>query len=128
MRSMDRRVFVRSLSWLIAAALGVVLGMMLPVTASAGPGEDAPRPSRIVGVVFNSEHRPVAGAQVVLVTPMGEVVRRTETNAEGRYVFEPVRPGAWMVRARKADVGAGQARTFVRPGETVRVPVLLRAP
>ncbi|MCC6677266.1 MAG: carboxypeptidase regulatory-like domain-containing protein [Phycisphaerales bacterium] len=128
MRSQNRRSFVRSMSLAIAAAIATLFTLAAPVTSMAGPSEDAPRPGRIAGIVVNSERQPVAGAQVALINAAGEVVRRTETSAEGRYMFERVHPGPWLVRARKVDIGIGQERTAVRPGETVRVPVMLRRP
>ncbi|MEK6703569.1 MAG: carboxypeptidase-like regulatory domain-containing protein [Planctomycetota bacterium] len=89
-----------------------------------GPGNHHHAAGRIGGVVSTSEGRAVPGAVVVL--RHGDVaVARTQTNREGVYVFERVRPGHYTVVAAKEGVGRGAARAAVRSGQTVRAPITL---
>lgn len=126
MRSQDRRSFVRSLTWSLAAIIAALFTLSVPSAARAGPGEDAPRPGRIVGVVLDTSRQPVAGAAVSIVDRAGHVIRRMRTNEEGRFAFAPIHPGQWMVRAEKRGVGAGREAVAVRPGETARTRIVLR--
>ncbi|MBL8762298.1 MAG: carboxypeptidase regulatory-like domain-containing protein [Phycisphaerae bacterium] len=107
------------LSFLIAAIVGVFM-LAMPSTASAQPA-----PGKIVGIVVDADGSPVAEAHVVL-THGDRVVARAMTDADGKYVFERVRPGRYLLQAGKREVGRGRERAAVRPGETVRVRIMLK--
>ncbi|MCC6969168.1 MAG: carboxypeptidase regulatory-like domain-containing protein [Phycisphaerales bacterium] len=107
------------LSLLIAAIVGIFM-LATPNTASAQPA-----PGKIVGTVVDADGKPVADAHVVLKHG-DKVVAHMRTNAEGHYAFKDLRPGRYLVQAGKAEVGRGQERAAVRPGETVRVRITLK--
>lgn len=66
------------------------------------------------GVVVDATIVPVAGATVA-VQP-GD--RNVTTDAEGRFGFSDLEPGAYLVRASKADYTAAQATVQVVAGES----------
>ncbi len=60
-------------------------------------------------------HEPVAGARVQLLDAQGNVVRETQTNAQGRYRFDNLAPGTYSVREFTPDGlldGGAQAGTI----------------
>ena len=87
------------------------------------------RPAFIGGTVVTFDRStdrpvPVAGARVELVTRDGTVVQTVRSNDEGHFRFDRTRPGHYIVRAAKPDVGRGMVRLNALPGRNlVRVPI-----
>lgn len=104
----------------LVTALGV-----LAMGAAVAPAIGEPhRPAAIVGRVVDADNNPIEGARVALLAGPGEVVRSTQSNAQGQFEFKPVRPGRYAVGAAKPDIGAGRTPVFVaKPGEITRAPV-----
>lgn len=104
----------------------LVLAFMALVAPSVAQAHDDGtrhfHPALIGGMVFDSHGDRVGGARVVLIH-RGHVVQRTLTDDEGRFHFEPVRHGIYIIRAAKDGVGHGARRIFARPG---RNPVRIR--
>jgi hypothetical protein len=102
----------------LLAVLFAALVTLMPSRAEAASPE-RPRPALIHGVVgvrTDDGVRVVAEAAVQLVNRDGDVVAETMTNDEGKFRFEPVAPGRYVVRAAKRGVGAGRAPLAARPG------------
>jgi hypothetical protein len=81
----------------------------------------------VTGRVLTEQGRPVADATVDLVeVESGAVVRRLESDADGRFGLVPVAPNrTYRVEVRKFGYGPEtySRRAFVEPGETESIPV-----
>jgi hypothetical protein len=113
----SRRSALRSL----ALAMVGVLVLVLPGRALA---QSELRPGRIVGQVVDSAGAPVAGAHVVLRQDDREIAR-TVTGPEGKFAFDRIRPGRYVVAAEKAGVGRGRGPVLVKSGEVSRIKITL---
>jgi outer membrane receptor protein involved in Fe transport len=69
--------------------------------APAGAAEHARAPQRLAGRVQDSLGRPVVGADVSLQSASGKVIAKTNTDAQGRFSFDEVKPGTYAVTATK---------------------------
>lgn len=98
--------------------------LLVPASLAEVAPEAQPMPARIGGVVSDANGDPVEGAFVQLINRRGDVVRRARTDENGIYAFT-VRPGRYIVRAAKRDIGRDRARVGVRGGGTARVPLTL---
>jgi outer membrane receptor for ferrienterochelin and colicin len=75
----------------IAVTLLLVTGLAVPVAqATEGPG-------RLSGVVRDSSGAVVANAEVVLATGEQTSVKSVRSDKEGRFVFESLTPGRYML-------------------------------
>jgi protocatechuate 3,4-dioxygenase beta subunit len=71
----------------------------------------AKQDSKLAGRVLDSQGKPLASAAVDLIR--GPEYRfRTLTDAEGRFTFDQLAPGAYKLRAAPANAGAGVATYF----------------
>lgn len=99
-------------------------------TATHVEAASPPKAGAVGGVVLAGERgsaAPVADAGVQLV--LGDkVIARTKTDAKGQFRFVDIRPGAYIVRAAKQEVGAGRDAAPVRPGSVVRTRIVLKKP
>jgi hypothetical protein len=112
------------MSWLRLALLGLALAGEAFAQAPPAP-EVPPGPARITGRVLRSEDRsPVAGAEVALYALTAEGVpglRRSESDAEGRFAFENVANDpavGWLVGARFRGVAFPGGRVAFEAGKT----------
>ena len=107
-----------------AAAL-LALGLAGAAAAQAPAPDVPPGPARIAGRVLRAEDRsPVAGAEVALYALTSEGVpglRRTQSDADGRFVFENVANDpaiGWLVGARFRGVAFPGGRVTFEAGKT----------
>lgn len=70
---------------------------------------------QIGGVVRDSGGAPVAQAWVRLETQIGTALGVTESDNDGRFTFDGLRAGTYVVRARKPGLNPTPATTFVVP-------------
>lgn len=109
------------------------LAIALVATVFSATGVEAASPPKaggVAGVVLTGERGnavPVADASVQLVRG-DTVVARTRTNEKGQFRFVEIRPGAYIVRAAKQDVGAGRDAAPVRPDSVARTRIVLKKP
>jgi hypothetical protein len=73
----------------------------------------AASPENIRGVVHDPQHRPIAGAKVILHTGKPGQVRTTVSDVNGEFEFESVLPGAYRIEAH--------ATGFAPLAETIQV-------
>ena len=98
---------LRSIVWLLATPFFVSLTP--PVQAQTpnnrnstqiSPGqssqENNPYAASISGTVFDPDGKPVAGARITLLYAMAGL-EVTQTNAQGQYRFEDLRPGTYQM-------------------------------
>lgn len=109
---------------LAAIAGAVALAAVPAAQVIADDGDN--RPGAIRGVVKDGDGAAVGEAHVSLNTRNGRHVARAMTNENGQFGWRQVRPGPYSVQAGKRDVGRGQARAIVEPGEVTDVEITLR--
>jgi TonB family protein len=100
-------------------AAGAIEGQIFfrPPTGSAGVGPQAAPPVR----------RAASGARVVLIAPDGTELAAT-TDPDGRYRFEALPPGRYVLRATLLGVGTTQGEAPVVAGQTTRGALVLEPP
>jgi hypothetical protein len=110
----------------LAAFALLALCLASTALAQAAAPDVPPGPARIEGVVLRTETgQPVAGAEVALYALTAEGVpglRRTASDAAGRFVFENVANDpaiGWLVGARFEGVAFPGGRVAFAPGESV---------
>jgi hypothetical protein len=76
----------------------------------------------------STPERPQPGLDVLLLSPAGQVVKTTQTDAAGLFRFDELLPGPYVVfTAKPADLGArGTLPATVEAGEVTAVTVELR--
>src|ERR1044072_7682538 len=80
--------------------------------APGGPPNPAARRGALTGIVMDSSHLVIEGAEVFVDKP----VKRTRSAVDGRFVVDNVDPGTYTVSCRR---GGREARVGVR-GPAVR--------
>jgi hypothetical protein len=68
------------------------------------------------GIAHDSQHRPVAGAEVVLKAKNSDYTQKVETDAEGQFHFDAVALGEYTVTVSKAAFVAEQQAITVLSG------------
>lgn len=107
----------------ILALLAFAIALLVP--ASITQADPEAQPARIGGIVTDANGDAVEGAIVQIASERGRVMHTVRTDERGFYAFNRLRPGVYVVRAGKRDVGRDRARVAVRSGETERVPLTL---
>ncbi len=107
------------------------VGMLQSVAPGAEVTLRLSPPATVEGTVLDARGNPVAGASVVLTPqdrPLGDTrslawqnmmesgFGSRPTDAEGRFAFRSVSPGTYVVRAKDADIGAGESRPLTLAG------------
>ena len=69
------------------------------------------RQAKLSGRVLNSQDKPAANAQIdLIVSP--ELWRRTITDADGRFAFDKINPGAYELRAAPPNGSTTEVATY----------------
>jgi outer membrane cobalamin receptor len=68
------------------------------------------------GIVHDSQHRPIADAEVVLKAEHSEFTQTTRTSAEGEFHFDSVPIGEYRITVSKADFGQREEKLTVLSG------------
>jgi len=68
------------------------------------------------GIVHDSQHRPIADAEVVLKAEHSEFTQTTRTSAEGEFHFDSVPIGEYRITVNKAEFGAQEEKLTVLSG------------
>jgi outer membrane receptor protein involved in Fe transport len=101
---MEKRMMIRRISFLIG--LLVLCAGVLFATAVA----------TVRGIVHDSQHRPIADAEVVLKAEHSEFTQTAHTSAEGAFHFVSVPIGEYRITVSKADFGAQEEKLTVLSG------------
>ncbi len=108
-----------------------LLGLALLATATIA--------GTIQGIVVNTDQEPVANAQVILqwvpnVDNPGRrpapprFVARAITGEDGRFTFDGLREGRYVIQARAREAGCGRTVVDVPARGSVRAHVVLNIP
>lgn len=95
------------------------------VTGSDVTGSEVTGYGTIRGTVLGVDDEPVRGATVVWTNATGRPFGRTETDGEGAFLLQNVRPGTLRVRAGGGDPGLGYADVLVFAAQEARCEVRL---
>jgi outer membrane cobalamin receptor len=68
------------------------------------------------GIIHDAQHRPVAGAEVILRAANSEYTQSTETNNDGDFHFDAVPLGEYTLNVSKAGFAAEEGRITVLSG------------
>jgi hypothetical protein len=82
--------------WRVAS---LVLTLLVAVVA---PAVAQLQTARIRGTVVDSTGQPVPGTAVVLTDPLGALLQRATTDTTGRFAFEDVAPGRFLIGTEPA--------------------------
>ena len=83
--------------------------------------------ARIRGTVVDSTGQPVPGTAVVLTDPLGAVLQRSTTDSAGRFSFEDVAPGRFLLGTEPAAANRSAAIPLTIES-ALPVDVVLRLP
>lgn len=81
----------------------------------------------ISGIVQDSLGRPIAGATLNLKTVTAKVISSTQSNAEGRFIFNNIAHGTYAVQADKAEFQTGISIVTLSEGKPVQARLTLAA-
>lgn len=88
----------KSRCFLLSLAAVSTLGM-LPATARCAPQQQE---ARVEGAIRDTQGKPVVDASVLLRNPKQSISARTQTDANGVFVFLSVRAGIYTVKVEKS--------------------------
>lgn len=109
-------------------ALLLLALVLAPAAGSATATSAAQHAGTIVGTVTDMRGHAVAGAPVLLhgQTAGGHPYHaRTVSGRDGSFGFHEVPAGHYVVASRVEGIGSGAERVALRPGQTVRVHLVL---
>ena len=101
--------------------------VLILLIAAVAPAVAQLQTARIRGTVVDSTGRPVPGTAVVLADPLGAVLQRATTDAAGRFVFEDVAPGRFLLGTEPAATSRSAAMPLTIES-ALPVDVVLRLP
>ncbi len=104
---------LREVLRLLTALVGCGIGLALPLAAQEG---------RVEGVVMVGDA--TVDAADVVIPGLG---RRVPVDAGGRFTFERVPPGTYVIEAQSPRWGRGLGTVDVVAGETTRVTIIVEA-
>ncbi|MDH5672185.1 MAG: TonB family protein [Myxococcales bacterium] len=88
-----------------------------------------PPPGRLEGQVLDSDNeKPLAGAEVSLTSEDGSLSERVLTDAEGRFTFQDLPPGFYLVRAASEGLEPMEVSEEISSGEITDVIYRLEEP
>lgn len=111
---------------IILLLLAAVLAAVAPLASAAAAGT---RFGSVVGLVTDLRGHAVADAPVAIEGMTAAGLRwhaRTMTDPRGHFEFPHVPAGRYVVSSHLHGVGGDRERVAVRPGETVRVRLVLQ--
>lgn len=96
----------------LALAVLLATGFWLSGLLCAQEQSPAAPPVLINGSVFDTAWKPIGGAEVSLINYSDCSVRSATTNAAGRYAFEDVAPGSYVLSILAAGFERGSSEKF----------------
>src|SRR4029077_19350978 len=101
---MEKKIMARRISFLVGFLLLCVVALFATAV------------STVRGIVHDSQHRPIADAEVVLKAEHSEFTQTTRTSAEGEFHFDSVPIGEYRITVSKAEFGTQEEKLTVLSG------------
>ena len=114
---------MRSIKVLTGSALALALFIIMAAVVYAAPGAT----DEIQGTIKDALGRPLSGASLILKSPDETVMGKTQSDADGHFVFSSVKPGTYAVLAEKPGFQAGTAIVTVEAGTIATTTLTLTA-
>ena len=114
---------MRSIKVLTGTAFALALFIIMAAMVYAAPGAT----DKIQGTIKDALGRPLAGASLTLKAPDETVMGKTQSDADGHFVFSNVTPGTYAVLAEKPGFQASTAIVTVEAGTIATTTLTLAA-
>ena len=88
---------MRSSKILTGSSLAVALYMIMAAVIYAAPGAT----DEVEGTIKDALGRPLPGAGLILKSPDGTIIGKSQSDADGHFAFSGVKPGSYTVLAEK---------------------------
>lgn len=111
----------RLVPFVLCLASSLFPAFALPATAQDA-AQDSPPPGALEGTVVTLDGTPVADARVEVV----DLHQRQRTDDDGRFRFDGLRPGSYLLWAQAMGVGQSTLRVDVAGGEVASVELQLQ--
>ncbi len=113
---------MRSIKVLTGSALAFAIFIIMAAAVYAAPVAT----NEIHGTIKDALGRPLSGASLTLKSPNATIIGKTQSDADGHFVFSSVPPGIYAVMAEKNGFQASTAKVTVEAG-TIATPTLTLA-
>jgi outer membrane receptor protein involved in Fe transport len=114
---------MRSIKALTGSALALALFIIMAAVVYAAPEAT----DEIHGTIKDALGRPLPGASLILKSPDETIIGRTQSDADGQFVFSSVMPGSYAVMAEKTGFQTGTAKVTVEAGIIATTSLTLTA-
>lgn len=114
---------VRRASAISRLALLVIAGVIVLTVSNTAWAQSA---ATISGVVKDAFDAPVPNADVSLTNSQQVVLKDTETDAQGRYTFDGIAAGTYVIVVSRADFNTQRRAVHVTAGQNVSLDILLQ--
>ena len=106
----------------------VGVGFLMTQVASADPTTPGnQRPGAVIGTVVDGDGLPVKGADVeVMRDGARDVVAKMVTGIDGRFKFDGLAPGVYLIKSVRRDFGEGVVRVQIVSRRVVKATIVLR--
>jgi outer membrane receptor protein involved in Fe transport len=114
---------MRSIKVLTSPVLALTLFIMMTAVVYAAPGAT----DEIQGTIKDALGRPLPGASLVLKSSDETVMGKTQSDADGHFVFSNVTPGVYAILAEKTGFQASTAIATVEAGTIATTTLTMTA-
>ena len=114
---------MRSSKIFTGSSLALALYIIMAAVIYAAPGAT----DEVQGTIKDALGRPLAGARLILKSPDGTIIGKTQSDADGHFVFSSVTPGTYAVLAEKPGFQASTAVVTVEAGTIATTTLTLAA-
>lgn len=106
----------------------VGVGFLMSQVASADPITPGhQRPGDVIGTVVDGDGLPVKGADVeVFRDGARDVLAKMVTGIDGRFKFDGLAPGVYLIKSIRRDFGEGMVRVQIVSRRVAKVTIVLR--
>jgi len=116
-------VSLRLMKVLRGSVLALALFMIMATVVYAAPGAT----DEIQGTIKDALGRPLSGASLILKSSDGAIISKTQSDADGNFVFSAVTPGTYAVFGEKPGFQASTTIVTVEAGTIAAATLTLAA-
>ena len=114
---------VRRASTMSRLALLVIAGVIVLTVSNTAWAQSA---ATISGVVKDAFDAAVPNADVSLKNSQQVVLKDVETDAQGRYTFDGIAPGTYVIVVSRSDFNTQRRAVEISAGQNVSLDILLQ--